>query len=77
MSTIECVSYCVYSLICCSVIYNDVSSQCGLDQSSCCDVETIVEHNTMLLENGYMDFILANHTAGKLTLFLFILIKQR
>jgi hypothetical protein len=40
-------------------------------------VETIVEHNTMLLENGYMDFILANHTAGKLTLFLFILIKQR
>jgi hypothetical protein len=76
MSKIECVSYCVYSHICCSVSYNEVSSQCVLDQSSCCDVETTVEHNTMLIGNGYMDFILTNHTAGKLT-FFFILIKQR
>jgi hypothetical protein len=67
ISTIECVSYCVYSPICCSVSYNDVSSQCVLDQSSCCDVETTVEHDTMLIQNGYMDFILANHTTGKLT----------
>ena len=67
MSTIECVSYCVNSPICCSVSYNNVSSQCVLDQSSCCDVETTVEHNTMLIQNGDMDFILANHTTGKLT----------
>ena len=66
-SKIECVSYCVISPICCSVSYNNESSQCVLDQSSCCDVETTVEHNTMLIQNGYMDFILANHTAGKLT----------
>ena len=71
LSKIECVSYCVHSPVCCSVSYNDVSSQCVLDQSCCCDVETTVEHNTMLIENGYMDFILANHTAGKLTLFYF------
>ena len=76
-SKIECVSYCVYSPICCSVSYNEVSSQCVLDQSSCCDVETTVEHNAMLIYNGYMDFILANHTAGKLTFFFYILIKQR
>ena len=67
MSTIECVSYCVNSPICCSVSYNNVSSQCVLDQSSCCDVETTVEHNTMLIQNGDMDFIFANHTTGKLT----------
>ena len=67
MSKIECVSYCVLSPICCSVSYNDLSSQCVLDQSSCCDVETTVEHNTMLIQNGDMDFILVNHTAGKLT----------
>ena len=66
MSIIECVSYCVNSPICCSVSYNNVSSQCVLDQSSCCDVETTVEHNTMLIQNGDMDFILANHTTGTL-----------
>ena len=66
LSKIECVSYCVLSHICCSVSYNDVSSQCVLDQSSCCDVQTSVEHNAILLENGYMDFILANHTEGML-----------
>ena len=68
LSKIECVSYYVLSPICCSVSYNNVSSQCVLNQSSCCDVETTVEHNTMLMQNGYMDFILVNHTAGKLTL---------
>ena len=67
ISKIECVSYCVLSSICCSVSYNDVSSQCVLDQSSCCDVETTVEHNTIVMQNGYLDFVLANHTAGKLT----------
>ena len=67
LSKIECVSYCVNSHICCSVSYNDVSSQCVLDQSSCCDVETTVENNAMLIGNGDMDFILVNHTTGKLT----------
>ena len=66
MSKIECVSYCVNSLICCSVSYNNVSSQCVLDQSSCCDVHNTIEHNAMFIENGYMDFISANHTSGKL-----------